>query len=258
MSKVDEYTKPDWTKVNEGTVFWDSRCLSCSCCNQHHYIIDQLGSSWGTFTRDDGNMEYAVFQMKEFLPTCMLVGLFPCFFIHFAVLACIPMTEAIVVGFNRKTSETFVEVRVKSMCSGSVTQSRKQLGEMTCTIVPGGLLSSSTASIDIFSNDGRAPLKIPLKVTSNDSIAGCKGDIEGFVRAANKLIDRSRGGCGGAGGGGGAPPPYGMDRDGEKVVTAEVYNPNAIQMATAVAVDEPSAPAPPTYSDDLRKVASTS
>jgi hypothetical protein len=246
MSKVDEYTRPDWTKANEGTVFWDTRCLTCGCCNSHSCLLDELGSSWGSFTRDGGNIEYAVFQTKEFLPTCMLIGLCPCFFIHFCIMACIPMTEAVVIGFNRETHETFAEVRVKSMCGGWITQSRKQLGEMTCAIVPAGLIKSATASVNIFSDDGRDPLKIPLTVNSDDSKAGCKGDIEGFVRAANQIIDKSRRRGGIAGG---APPPYDMERE-EKMVTAsvEVYAPNSIHMATAVPVHEPAPP--PRYSQD--------
>jgi len=230
MSKVDENTKPDWAKEKEGLVFFDSRCCTCSCCNSHGSILDEMGSNWGTFTKED-DTEYVVYQMKEFLPTSFLVGLCPCFFLHFALMSCIPMTEALVIGYNRKKNETFAEVRVKSFCSGWTVQSRKRLSEVTMTFSSGGLLTSASASVNIFSDDNRPPLKIPLKVTSNDTRGGCKGDVEGFVRACNDLLEKTRGAGAGAGG---------------AIATAVVYAPygqgDTAQMATAVPVSDSSAP----------------
>jgi len=138
------------------------------------------------------------------------------------------MTEAIVVGYNRKKNETFAEVRVKSFCSGWVTQSRKKLGEMTMTYTAGGLLSNATASVNIFSNDSRPPMKIPLKVVKDDSRGGSKCDIEGFVKTCNDLIALSRN--------------RGAAAEGGAVATAEVYTPynsHSVQMVTATPVDEP-------------------
>lgn len=251
MSKVDEHSRPDWTKVDEGTVLCDSRCLTCSCWNIPGCPLDTLESSWGSFTRDNDDVEYAVFQIRDSFPYWFYIGLCPCFFIHFSFMACIPMTEAIVIGFNRRTNQTFAEVRVKSMCSGWVTQFRKQIAMITVTTTPGGFFETATVFVNVFSDDAREPLKIPLKCQPGKSMEASEADIVGFARAANQIIEKSRreGRFGGAFNEANnsfnlttispsAPPLLSMDREETMFTTrADVYSPDPIVIATAVIVD---------------------
>ncbi len=188
MSKVDQDTKPDWKIAKEGLVLCDNRCFSCKCCNHDWNDKSTLESSWGHLFSDDGQIEYVVYQLQDPMPLCIEVPLCPCLFLNFALIACtnVPMSRALVVGYDKRKNETFACVREKSYCSGWDSSVRHEVSELTVA-EPEGFLFKST-EISVYSSDSRPPLKV--KVTGGSKRFP---DLEGFVKYCNKLLSKSRG-----------------------------------------------------------------
>jgi hypothetical protein len=130
MSRVNQYSKPSW--VDNRSLCDCSRCITCDCRNIPWLDSIEVERSWGIQTDVSGN-KYLVFGSFIPMPLAFWVALFPCFFIHFAFMSCIPFAQAIVLH-RTINGNVSVALKNKSCCSGQDTAARDDIVSVNYTV----------------------------------------------------------------------------------------------------------------------------
>ncbi len=199
MSLVDENSLPHWTDAKSGILYCDSRCFSCKCWNLNFLNKDgefSHGAQYDKVTND----KYLVMETKNDLPACLILSITPCFFIHFAFMACIipNIVEGIVLyrRQDRPENGVMVEVRHKGVCSGSVKSRRDNVTSLKAEFIEskGVLYDTCEVELSFGTSDGKPPLvvKYPISPISTNDPLRSDTDYKAFINECQNVITPGR------------------------------------------------------------------